>query len=86
MQQGAVLYSIINERDQASINDVTRILPLILKHRMDADSLIRVLNDDSKGGSMFSTGGKKSADKTGPADDPDFFKRRRPLKELKLRP
>ena len=84
MQQGAVLYSIINERDQASINDVARILPLILKHRMDADSLIRVINDDSKGGSMFSSGGKKSADKAESAEDPEYFKKEgRPLKDLK---
>ncbi len=84
MQQGSVLYAIINDRDQATINDVARILPLILKHRMDSDALIRVLNDDAKGGSMFSSGGKKTQDKQEPSEDADYFKKDgRPLKDLK---
>jgi len=86
MQQGAVLYSITKERDQASINDVTRILPLILKHRVDSDTLIRVLNDvEGKGGkeSIFSSGSKKSSSKD-QAEETDYFKTTgRPLKDLK---
>lgn len=51
---------------------------------MDADSLIRVINDDSKGGSMFSTGGKKAGGKDETAEDAEFFKKEaRPLKDLK---
>jgi magnesium chelatase subunit I len=84
MQQGAVLYAVINDRDQASNNDVTRMLPLILKHRVDSDTLIRVINDtEGKGPGMFSSGGKKTTAKT-EEEDPDYFKKEgRPLKDLK---
>jgi len=84
MQQGAVLYAIINERNQATNNDVTRMLPLILKHRVDSDTLIRVINDtEGKGPSMFSSGGKKASSKT-EEEDADYFKKEgRPLKDLK---
>ncbi len=87
MQQGAVLNSIINDRDQVTINDVTNMIPLILKHRLDADTLIRVINDlDGKGGkeSMFSFGNKKTPIKPDQAEEKDYFKKvGHPLKDLK---
>lgn len=50
MQQGAVLYSTIKNRDQAMISDVTHMIPQVLKHRVDGDTLIRMVNDvDNKG-------------------------------------
>ena len=86
MQQGAVLYSIIKDRDQATITDVIRMLPLILKHRLDSDTLIRVINDvDVKGGkeSMFSFVNKKP-NKSDQTEETDYFKSvGRPLKDLK---
>jgi len=57
MQQGAVLYSITKDRDQATINDINHILPLILKHRVDADALVKVLNDDAKHVNVLSSTG-----------------------------
>jgi len=63
MQQGAVLYSITKERDHATINDVTHLLPVILKHRLDSDSLFRVINDTEAkgvGDSKVNLGGRKS--------------------------
>ncbi len=85
MQQGAVLYSIIKDRDQATMNDVTRMLPLILKHRLDSDTLIRVINDvDGKGESIFSSVNKKINKKSDQAEETDYFKSiGRPLKDLK---
>lgn len=86
MQQGAVLYSTIKDRDEATISDVTHMLPLILKHRLDSDTLIRVINDIEKGGkeSMFSFGSKKASNKSEPVEETDYFKRTaRPLKDLK---
>jgi magnesium chelatase subunit I len=60
MQQGAVLYSITKDRDQATINDVTHILPLILKHRLDADTMVKVVNDlEVKGGREIIFGSAK---------------------------
>jgi len=50
MQQGAVLYSTIKNRDQAIISDVTHMIPQVLKHRVDGDTLIKMVNDvDGKG-------------------------------------
>jgi magnesium chelatase subunit I len=50
MQQGAVLYSIINGRDKVAISDVTAMIPLVLKHRINGDTLVRIMNDvDPKG-------------------------------------
>jgi len=86
MQQGAVLYSVIKERDQAGIHDVTHMLPLILKHRLDSDTLIRVINDIEKGGkeSMFSFTNKKPPNKPDQTEETDYFKKEgRPLKDLK---
>jgi magnesium chelatase subunit I len=87
MQQGAVLYSIIKNRDQVTINDVTHMMPLILKHRLDSDTLIRVLNDIEKGGkeSIFSFAtNKKVPSKPDQAEEADYFKNAaRPIKDLK---
>ncbi|MDD4775099.1 MAG: magnesium chelatase [Syntrophomonas sp.] len=71
MQQGAVLYSITKDRDQATVNDINHILPLILKHRVDADTLVRILNDDAKSTNVFTSGTKKptgKAEATGEAE------------------
>ena len=87
MQQGAVLYSITKDRDQATINDVTRMLPLILKHRLDSDTLIRVINDvDGKGGkeSIFSSVNKKITNKPEPDRRNGLFQKyRTPFKRFK---
>ncbi len=84
MQQGAALYSITKDRDQASINDINHILPLVLKHRLDADALVRVINDDSRAANMFSSGGGKVSNKPDVADEADYYKKDgRPLKDLK---
>jgi len=87
MQQGAVLYSTIKDRNEASISDVTHVLPLILKHRVDSDTLIRVINDIEKGGkeSMFSFANKKIPNKPEQqTEETDYFKSTgRPLKDLK---
>ncbi|MDD4802932.1 MAG: magnesium chelatase [Syntrophomonas sp.] len=83
MQQSAVLYAITKNRDQATINDVSRMLPLILKHRINSDTLIKVINDiDGKGESIFSSV-NKSAKKTDLAEEKEYFKSvGRPLKFL----
>ncbi|MEN6460662.1 MAG: magnesium chelatase [Syntrophomonas sp.] len=50
MQQGAVLYSIIKNHDKVLINDVTHMIPLVLKHRIDGDTLVKIINDvDTRG-------------------------------------
>lgn len=50
MQQGAVLFSIIKNHDKVLINDVTHMIPLVLKHRIDGDTLVKIINDvDNRG-------------------------------------
>lgn len=50
MQTGAILHSIIKGRDKVLIGDVTHMIPLVLKHRVDSDTMVRMINDvDSKG-------------------------------------
>lgn len=89
MQQGAVLYSITREREQATLNDVTHMLPFVLRHRSDPDLFIKIINDDVKGvpESRFSFGNKKAvqANKADLSDeDQEYFKKAgRPLKDLK---
>lgn len=45
LQQGAILLSVIRNRNKVAINDITSILPLALKHRVDSDTLIRIINN-----------------------------------------
>ncbi len=51
MQQGAILHSLIKNREKVMIADVTRILPLALKHRVDGDTLVKLINDVESRGS-----------------------------------
>lgn len=44
IQQGAVLYSILKNHKQVMINDVVEMLPLALKHRVDGDTLLKIMN------------------------------------------
>jgi magnesium chelatase subunit I len=51
MQQGAILHSLIKNLDKVMIADVTRIIPLALKHRVDGDTLVKLINDVESRGS-----------------------------------
>jgi len=78
MQQGAVLYSITKDRDHATINDVTHILPLILKHRLDPDSLVKVINDIDGKDSMFGSA-KKVSSKPEQAEETAYYQNTKAL-------
>ncbi len=55
IQQGALLHAVIQGRDKVLISDVKRVIPLALKHRVDSDTLLQVINDlDGKGESILS--------------------------------
>jgi len=45
MQQGALLYSAIKGRDKVQLNDVIHMIPMVLKHRLDNDTLLKIIND-----------------------------------------
>ena len=83
MQQGAVLYSVLKNRDKVMITDVTHMIPLVLKHRVDGDTLVRMINDvDSRGskdGILSFKGRKNKKDES----DPEYFQQvARPLKDM----
>lgn len=84
MQQGAVLHSIIKNRDKVIISDVTEILPLVLKHRVDGDTLVRIINDiDTKGTKEGILSFKNRRDKKSKEEEPEYFQHdARPLKDL----
>ena len=84
MQQGAVLHSIIRNRDKVLINDVTEMIPLVLKHRVDGDTLIKMINDvdarTPKDG-ILSFRGRKNKSKQ--SSEPDYFPHNaRPLRDM----
>lgn len=76
MQQGAVLHSILRGHDKPMINDVTDMIPLVLKHRVDGDTLVKMVNDvDSSRGmkdGIFNFRGRKR-NKDEEKKEDDFF-------------
>lgn len=85
MQQGAILYSTIKNRDQAIISDITHMIPQVLKHRVDGDTLIKIVNDTDARGSrdgILSFKNKKNNPKKTEEDNEYFTMTGRPLKDL----
>ena len=85
MQQGALLHSVLRGRDKVSINDVIEMVPLVLKHRVDGDTLIRLINDvgvkGPKDGILNFKGRKNS--KNSKDNDTEYFQQNaRPLKDM----
>ena len=83
MQQGAVLHSVIKNRDKVQITDVTYMIPLVLKHRVDGDTLVRMINDtDSRGSKdgILSFRGKKN--KPREEEEEYFANNARALKDM----
>ncbi|HBQ85837.1 MAG TPA: magnesium chelatase, partial [Syntrophomonas sp.] len=83
MQQGAVLYSVIKNHDKVMINDVTRMIPLVLKHRVDGDTLIKMVNDVDARGTKEGILSFKNRKNKKDDDDPEYFQNNaRPLKDM----
>jgi magnesium chelatase subunit I len=84
MQQGAILHSLINKRDKPTITDVNKVLPLALKHRVDGDTLVKLINDVENRGSregILSFKSKKD-NKRGDEDENYFQQNARALKDM----
>ncbi|WP_054695425.1 ATP-binding protein [Syntrophomonas palmitatica] len=83
MQQGAVLHSVIRNRDKVQVSDVTYMIPLVLKHRVDNDTLIKMINDvDSRSGKegILNFRGRKNKSKE---EDTEYFQQNaRALKDM----
>lgn len=87
MQQGALLYSVIKNRDQAMLQDVTHMIPQVLKHRVDGDTLVRMVNDVDLRGSretILNFKGKKNKIREDQADlNTEYFAASaKPLREM----
>lgn len=84
MQQGAVLHSIIRGRDKVLISDVTHMIPLVLKHRVDGDTLVKMINEvDVKGtrDGILSFKARKNKKKES-ENNADYFQNARPLRDM----
>ncbi|MDH7497318.1 MAG: magnesium chelatase [Syntrophomonadaceae bacterium] len=44
IQQGTILYSLLKKRKQPTVADVIEMIPLALKHRVDGDTLVKIMN------------------------------------------
>ncbi|HNX92178.1 MAG TPA: magnesium chelatase, partial [Syntrophomonas sp.] len=85
MQQGAVLYSTIKNRDQAMISDVTHMIPQVLKHRVDGDTLVKMINDVDVRGSrdgILNFKSKKNNPEKKKEETEYFNTAGRPLKDI----
>ncbi len=83
MQQGAVLHSIIKGRDKVLINDVTHMIRLVLKHRVDGDTLVKMINDvDVQGVRDGILSFKSRKNKKKDDTDSSYFKTGRPLRDM----
>lgn len=88
MQQGALLYSSIKNRDQVMISDVTHIIPQVLKHRVDGDTLVKMVNDVDVRGSKesilnFRNRKNTTKKKEQEQDQDEYFQQSaRPVKEM----
>lgn len=54
IQQGSILHSIIKNQKQVQMYDVLEIVPLALKHRVDGDTLVKIMNSLENKGSRDS--------------------------------
>jgi len=83
MQQGAVLYSIVRNRDQVLISDVLATIPWVLKHRVERDALIKILNDAEIRGPKDAIMNMASKIRSKNTMETDYFKQNaRPLTEM----
>ncbi|NLO21120.1 MAG: magnesium chelatase [Syntrophomonadaceae bacterium] len=82
MQQGAILHSLIKNRDKVMITDVTRILPLALKHRVDGDTLVKLINDVESRGAREGILSFKNKKNKRDEDDEYFQQNARALKDM----
>lgn len=85
MQQGALLHSIIKNHDQAMIQDVTSMIPQVLKHRVEGDTLVKIINDvDARGArdGIVSLRSKKSKRPEAETDSEYFKSSGKPLRDI----
>lgn len=83
MQQGAVLYSVLKNHDKVMINDVTHMIPLVLKHRVDGDTLIKMVNDVDARGVKDGILNFKSRKNKKEKEEVDYFQNSaRPLRDM----
>ncbi|ADI02806.1 ATP-binding protein [Syntrophothermus lipocalidus] len=76
IQQGAILHSILKKRNQVTVADVIEMIPLGLKHRVDGDTLVKIMNSlesRSPKESILSLRDKREKGKTGRESNEELF-------------
>ncbi len=84
IQQAALLHAVLQGREKVLISDVNQVIPMALKHRVDGDTLVRLINEaESKGSrdSILSFKNRQS-DRSRDQDEDYFQHNARPLKDM----
>ncbi len=84
IQQAALLHAVLHGREKVLISDVTKVIPMALKHRVDGDILVRLINEaDSKGSREGILSFKNRQNDRSKERDEDYFQHTaRPLKDM----
>ncbi len=83
IQQAAILHAVLQDRDKIMITDVTRVIPMAVKHRVDGDTLVRLINEvDNKGSGGILSFKNRQSDKNKDKDEEYFQHTARPLKDM----
>ncbi len=84
IQQAAILHAVLQCREKVMISDVTKVIPMALKHRVDGDTLVRLINEADNKGSRDSILSFKNRQNDRSRDqDEDYFQHTaRPLKDM----
>lgn len=61
IQQAAVLSSVLRKRRQVLVSDIIKVLPLALKHRVEVDTLTKILNSLDRGEDLSAGPGFREA-------------------------
>lgn len=61
VQQAAVLHAVLKGRRQVLVSDVIKVLPLALKHRVEVDTLTKIMNTLDRGEDMVSETSRREA-------------------------
>lgn len=85
MQQGALLYSVIRNREQAMLADVTHVIPQVLRHRVGSDVLLKLTNDNEIRGSregVLNSRSRKRSDSDKKDEENYFSSSARPIRSM----
>ncbi|KUG02699.1 putative chelatase [hydrocarbon metagenome] len=84
IQQAAILHAVLQRRNKVMISDVTQVIPMALKHRIDGDRLLGLINEvDNHKISEGILSFKNRPNQKSREQDEDYFQHNaRPLRDM----